>query len=51
MVEAADHTKFNRSGMVHPAPFDDVDVVVTDRGLEPAWHEPLRSQGIEVILA
>jgi len=28
-----------------------VDVVVTGRGLEPAWQELLRSHGVEVILA
>lgn len=51
VIIVADHTKFDRVGMVHLAPFEDVDVVVTDCGLEPAWHERLRSHAIEVILA
>jgi DeoR/GlpR family transcriptional regulator of sugar metabolism len=46
----SDHTKFGRAALIPLAPLDVVDVVVSDRGLEPAHREWLRSHDIDVRL-
>ena len=51
VIVVADHTKFGRKSMVHVAPLDEVDVVVTDSGLSPEHKKMLERHGIECILA
>jgi DeoR/GlpR family transcriptional regulator of sugar metabolism len=51
VIIVADHTKFGRGGMVHLAPLEAVDVVVTDRDLAPEYQQLLRTHDLEVVLA
>ena len=51
VVVVADHTKFGKKSMVHVAPLDVVDVVVTDHGLGEEHREMLQQHGIEFVLA
>jgi len=51
VVVVADHTKFSRNSLVHVAPLDRVDVVVTDSSLAAEDREMLRERGIECVLA
>ncbi len=51
VVIVADHTKFERDAMVHLAPLDEVDVVVSDHELSREHQDLLRDHGIEVLLA
>ena len=51
VIVVADHTKFGRNSLVHVAPLDRVDLVVTDTGLADEHRELLRRRGIECVLA
>jgi len=51
VVVVADHTKFGRGAVIHVAPLDVADVVVSDVGLSPEYQEMLRARGVEVLLA
>ncbi len=51
VVAVLDHTKFHATAFISVCPLHDIDVVVTDRGLEPDLAQTLREMGIEVILA
>ena len=51
VVIVADSTKFGRPAMVHLAPLDVADVVVSDSGLAPEYCEMLANSGVEVLLA
>lgn len=51
VIIVADHTKFGRKSLVHIAPLSQVDCLVTDAALSPAFQEMLESQGVECILA
>jgi DeoR family fructose operon transcriptional repressor len=55
MIEAAqrvialvDHSKFGNAQMFSFAQFDEIDVLVTDTGVDPEPVEFLTSQGIDV---
>lgn len=51
VVIVADHTKFERDAMVHLAPLEEVDVVVSDPELSREHQDMLREHGVEVLLA
>lgn len=51
VIVVADHTKFGRAAMVHTAPLDVIDVVVSDKKLAPEHQQMLREHGVEVLLA
>ena len=51
VVIVADSTKFGRPAMVHLAPLDVADVVVSDSGLAPEYRDMLAESGVEVLLA
>jgi DeoR family transcriptional regulator, fructose operon transcriptional repressor len=51
VIIVADHTKFGKPAMVHLAPLDRVDVVVSDDGLAAEYRQMLESKGIQVVLA
>ena len=43
VIIVADHTKFGRSAMVHLAPLDVADVVVSDSALAPEYRTMLEA--------
>jgi DeoR/GlpR family transcriptional regulator of sugar metabolism len=51
VIVVVDHTKFGRKSMVHVAPLSEVDVVVTDSGLDPEHQRMLKEYKIDCILA
>jgi DeoR family fructose operon transcriptional repressor len=51
VIVVADHTKFGRRGLMHVAPLDKIDTVVTDRGATAEHRELLSKHGVECILA
>lgn len=51
VVVLADSSKFNREDLVSFGGLDDVDVIVTDRGLDDAFHTVLSDLDIEVVIA
>lgn len=51
VIVVADRTKFGRGAVIHLAPLDVADVVVSDRGLPEEYQELLRSHDVEVLLA
>ena len=51
VVIVSDHTKFGRGALIPLAPLDVVDVVVSDRSLDPEPQAWLRAHGIDVRLA
>lgn len=51
VVVLTDHTKVGEEAAVRFAEIDDVDVLVTDRGLGEADRRSLEAAGIEVVLA
>ena len=50
VIVVADHTKFGRNAMIHLAPLDVADYLVSDVGLAEEYQEMLREQGVEVLL-
>ena len=50
VIIVADHTKFGSNAMIHVAPLDIADYVVSDAGLGEEYRELLRGQGVEVLL-
>jgi DeoR family transcriptional regulator, fructose operon transcriptional repressor len=51
VIIVADHTKFGRAAMVHLAPLDIAEIVVSDTDLAPEYQQLLQSKGIQVLLA
>jgi DeoR/GlpR family transcriptional regulator of sugar metabolism len=51
VIIVADHTKFGRNAMIHVAPLDIADCVVSDTGLAQDYQDMLRHQGVEVLVA
>lgn len=47
VIVVADHTKFGRNAMVHLAPLEVVDTMVSDQGLAPEYRELLNKHDIE----
>lgn len=50
-IALADHTKFGNQGFAFVAPVTDVDILVTDSGVDTKYLRPLRESGVELILA
>jgi DeoR/GlpR family transcriptional regulator of sugar metabolism len=50
VIVVADHTKFGRGAVIHLAPLDVADVVVSDSALAIEHQEMLRSRGVEVLV-
>jgi len=51
VIIVADHSKFGRNAMIHLAPLEMADCVVSDAGLAEEYRELLRGRGVEVLLA
>jgi DeoR/GlpR family transcriptional regulator of sugar metabolism len=51
VIVVADHTKFGRGSVIHLAPLDIADVVISDRALAPEYQEMLRQHEVELVLA
>jgi len=51
VIIVADHTKFGKPAMVHLAPIDIVDIIVSDGELAPEYREMLQAKGIQIVLA
>jgi DeoR family fructose operon transcriptional repressor len=51
VIIVTDHTKFGRNAMIHLAPLDVADCLVSDAGLAEEYQELLRERGVEVLLA
>lgn len=51
VIVVADHTKFGKQAMVHLAPIDVVDTIVSDDALAPEYRLMLENKGIQVVLA
>lgn len=47
-ILVADHTKFGRAAMAKVAHLDDIDVLVTDQPVAPAYAEAIARAGVEV---
>lgn len=50
-VVLADSSKIGTRALATVCPVDQIDVLITDRGAEPAVIESVREQGVDVILA
>jgi DeoR family galactitol utilization operon repressor len=48
-VLVADSDKYGKNGFVRILPLDGIDILITDKGLDPAEKERLEETGIEVI--
>jgi DeoR family fructose operon transcriptional repressor len=51
LVIVTDHTKFGRGSVIHLAPLEEADMVVSDTGLAPEYQDMLKAHGVEVLLA
>jgi DeoR family fructose operon transcriptional repressor len=51
VIVVADHTKFGRRAVLHLAPLDVADVVVSDTELEQQHRKMLESHNVELLLA
>ena len=51
VIIVADHTKFGRRAVMHLAPLDMADVVVSDAALPAEFQEMLREREVQVLLA
>ncbi|MGC4932708.1 DeoR/GlpR family DNA-binding transcription regulator [Gordonia sp. DT30] len=51
VVVLADSSKMNREDFAGFAALDDVDVLITDAGIDPAFSAVLSARGIEVVIA
>ena len=51
VIIVADHTKFGRASMIHLAPLEVADIVVSDAALAPDDQDMLKSHGVEALLA
>jgi len=51
VIIVADHTKFGKAAMVHLAPLDIADVVISDTNLSTEHQQMLKSKSIRVLLA
>jgi len=51
VVVLADSSKIGREHLVSFARLDDIDVLITDDGIDDNDHKSLTDQGIEVVIA
>jgi DeoR/GlpR family transcriptional regulator of sugar metabolism len=50
VIIVADHSKFGRDAMIHVADLDEIDRVVTDKGLDEESWQMLKENGVECTL-
>lgn len=50
-IALADHSKFGKQGFAYVGPVTDIDILVTDSGVDSRYIRPLRETGLELILA
>jgi DeoR/GlpR family transcriptional regulator of sugar metabolism len=51
VIIVADHTKFGRNALVHLAPLEKAQVVVSDGALEPRYRTLLEAHGVQLLTA
>lgn len=51
VVVLADSSKMNREDLSGFADLDDVDVLITDSGVDPTFSAALSARGIDVVIA
>jgi len=51
VVIVADHTKFGRAAMIHLAPLNAADLVISDNALDPRYRQMLEDNQVQVLLA
>jgi DeoR family fructose operon transcriptional repressor len=51
VIIVADRTKFGRASMIHLAPLEVADIVVSDAALSPDDQDMLKAHGVEALLA
>lgn len=51
VIIVSDHSKFGRDAMVHVVSLDEVDQVISDQGLDPAYQKMLKEHNIDYLLA
>ena len=51
VIVVADRTKFGRASMIHLAPLEVADIVVSDAALSPDDQDMLKAHGVEAMLA
>jgi DeoR/GlpR family transcriptional regulator of sugar metabolism len=51
VIIVADHTKFGRASMIHLAPLEVADIVVSDAALAVEYQDMLKGHGVEALLA
>lgn len=51
VVLVADHTKFGYNAMIEVATLDDIDLIVSDGGLDPEFQKMLKDHGVDCMLA
>jgi DeoR family fructose operon transcriptional repressor len=51
VIVVTDRTKFGKASMIHLAPLEAADTVVSDAGLAPEYQDMLRTHAVEALLA
>lgn len=51
IVVVTDSSKFSKRAFATICPVDEIDVVITDSGIDPEMADQLRSRGVEIIIA
>lgn len=51
VIVVADRSKFGRRGLARLSGWEEIDRVVTDRGIEPQWAEVVRKAGVELVMS
>ena len=51
VVIVADRSKFGHDSMIHVAPLNDIDQIVSDRKLDPEFQQMLKNNDVECLLA
>lgn len=51
VILVADHSKFGTISTAFLSPIEDIDVIVTDNGIDPEYVNLMKEKGIEVLLA
>ncbi len=50
-IVVADCSKFGYKSLTHLCPLDEVDMLVADAGISPAWREKVREAGVRLVVA
>ena len=51
VVVVADSSKFDRRSFAAIKPFSEIDVIITDNGIDPEIKKSLEEQGVEILIA